>query len=107
MAAPLGPQGLKCCDNYEMSLSQKTWEMGETERIKVMEMSGCFIFNQGGKTLGKTQPLSLDGFVNCANASRLLFKEGTELNWKARALGSSRRILLMDRHPVAQLQLEL
>ena len=27
-----------------------------------------------------------------------------ELKW---ALGSSRRILLMDRHPVAQLQLEL
>lgn len=33
MAAPLGPQGLKCCGNYKTSLRQKTWEMGETERI--------------------------------------------------------------------------
>lgn len=66
-----------------------------------MEMSGHFIFNQGGKTLGKTKPLSLDGFVNCVNASRLLFKEGTELNRKARDLGSSHRMPLMDSHPVA------
>lgn len=66
-----------------------------------MELPGHFVFNQGGKTLGKTRPLSLDDFVNCVNASRLLFKKGTELNWKARALGSSRSILLMDCHPVA------
>lgn len=49
------------------------------------------------------KPLPLDCFVNCVNVSPLLFKEGIELNWEARASGSSPWILLVDGHPVAEL----